>query len=68
MNSIPFNIWKTGELTEHPGGVSATRRLLARGNLDSVRLMKRVGVNVGFNSDPVAAYPWALGIVENPVA
>lgn len=29
MNGIPFDIWQTGGITEHLGGVAATRRLLA---------------------------------------
>lgn len=34
------------------------------GNTDSVRLMERVGMQVGFNSAPVD-YPWAVGMIEN---
>jgi ribosomal-protein-alanine N-acetyltransferase len=44
------------------------RRVVAlteRGNADSVRLMQRVGMTVGFNPDPEAVYPWAVGVIEN---
>jgi len=38
--------------------------LTERGNTDSVRLMKRVGMQVGLNPAPVD-YPWAVGMIEN---
>lgn len=46
------------------------RRIVAlteRGNMDSVRLMKRVGMRVGFNPAPVD-YPWAVGMIENSLS
>jgi RimJ/RimL family protein N-acetyltransferase len=45
----------------HVGRIVA---LAERGNTDSVRLMKRVGMQVGFNPAPVD-YPWAVGMIGN---
>ena len=28
MSQVPFDIWQSGGMTEHLGGVAATRRLL----------------------------------------
>ncbi len=39
--------------------------LTARGNTDSINVMKRVGMKVGVNPDPQVVYPGAVGIIEN---
>ena len=45
----------------HVGRIVA---LAERGNTDSVRLMKRVGMQVGFNP-ALVDYPWAVGMIEH---
>jgi len=48
MESIPFSIWKQGGLTEHLGGVSATRRLLARCRLAPGQRILDIGCGTGW--------------------
>ncbi len=55
-------------LIEHAFRALRVRRIVAlaeRGNLDSVDLMRRVGMKVAFNANPEVAYPWAVGVIEN---
>ena len=50
MESIPSSIWKQGGLTEHLGGVSATRRLLARFNLAPGQRILDLGCGTGWTA------------------
>lgn len=44
-------------------GLGRVVALTEQGNMDSVHVMQRVGMQVGFN--PAVTYPWAIGVIEN---
>lgn len=55
-------------LIAHAFGALEVQRIVAltfRGNAESVGVMRRAGMTVGFNPDPEAVYPWAVGMIEN---
>ena len=46
----PFDIWEKGGLTEHLGGIYATRRLLTRCHLTAGQQILDVGCGTGFTA------------------
>ena len=52
--SIPFDIWEKGGLTEHLGGIYATRRLLANCSLTEGMKVLNVGCGTGYTACTLA--------------
>jgi len=49
-NFSPFDIWEKGGLTEHLGGINATRRLLAKCSLNEGMKVLNVGCGTGYTA------------------
>lgn len=58
-----------GALIDYGFRILKVRRIVAltgQGNEPSVRVMRRVGMEVGLSPDPSVDYPWGVGMIENP--
>jgi SAM-dependent methyltransferase len=50
MSKVPFDIWRTGGITEHLGGVAATRRLLALCSPKPGQRVLDIGCGTGYTA------------------